>query len=186
MALGPQNLFLIKQGAKKNHPTLSAIICFFCDVILTAGSIAGLHELLLLNPTLHLWMLWLGSIFLLYYATKALISAFSIKKDSNVEVPQAHSRKQIILFALGFSLLNPHAIIDTVVIIGSGSTQYPNHELTFLMGVITSSLLWFSTLTFTTHYFSNFLTKARVWQTIEFFSGLLMGTIGIKLVLEGM
>lgn len=29
MALGPQNVFLIRQGARKNHAALSAVICFF-------------------------------------------------------------------------------------------------------------------------------------------------------------
>jgi L-lysine exporter family protein LysE/ArgO len=181
MALGPQNVFLIKQGARRNHAALSAIICFFCDIILVCASIAGLHELLLSHPTLQIWMTWLGVAFLLYYATKALKSALFNKKETLAETPQPHNRMQIILFALGFSLLNPHAIIDTLVIIGSGSSQFPDHEWMFLSGVITASLLWFSSLTVTTRYFSNILSRASVWQIIELCSGLLMASIGIKL-----
>ncbi|WP_045097179.1 LysE/ArgO family amino acid transporter [Legionella fallonii] len=186
MALGPQNIFLIKQGARKNHAALSAIICFICDVILVGASVAGLHELLLSHPTLQIWMIWLGSAFLLYYAVKTLRSAFSKKEPTTEQAHQQHNRMQIILFALGFSLLNPHAIIDTLVIIGSGSSQFPDQEITFLFGVITSSLLWFSSLFFTTRYFSNVLMKATVWQTIELCSGLLMAYIGLKLALGNM
>lgn len=182
MALGPQNVFLIKQGARKNHPALSAAICFFCDILLVCGSVAGLHQLLLAHPYLQIWMIWLGSAFLLYYAVKNLRSAFSKNKQTTQETPQAHTRPQIILFALGFSLLNPHAIIDTLVIVGSGSSQYPDHKLAFLTGVISASLIWFSSLTITTRYFSNILTKTTVWQRIELLSGLLMAYIGIKLV----
>jgi arginine exporter protein ArgO len=40
-ALGPQNVFLIKQGARKNHALLSAIICFLCDLILICASITS-------------------------------------------------------------------------------------------------------------------------------------------------
>ncbi len=181
MALGPQNIFLIRQGARRNHAGLSTAICFICDVILVGASVAGLHELLLSHPTLQIWMIWLGSAFLLYYAIKTLRSALSKKEPTTDQTHQQHNRMQIILFALGFSLLNPHAIIDTLVIVGSGSSQFPDQEEIFLLGVITSSLLWFSSLFFTTRYFANILTKATVWQIIELFSGLLMAYIGIRL-----
>ncbi|BCA97064.1 amino acid transporter LysE [Legionella antarctica] len=184
MALGPQNIFIIKQGARRNHAALSAAICFICDIILVGASVAGLHQLLLKHPALKIWMVLLGSAFLLYYAIKTLRSAFSGEQPEAAPSHQPHNRIQVILFALGFSLLNPHAIIDTLVIIGSGSSQFPDHQLVFLLGVITSSLLWFSSLFFTTRYFANILTKAKIWQSIELFSGLLMAFIGIRLALS--
>lgn len=184
MALGPQNVFLIKQGARKNHAALSAMVCFICDIILACASVAGLHQLLLTHPTLQIWLVWFGTAFLLYYAYNAFRSAFSKQNKETENTPQPHNRMQIVLFALGFSLLNPHAIIDTLVIIGSGSSQFPDNKIAFLLGVITSSLLWFSSLTFTTRYFSNILTRTVVWQGIELFSGVLMTFIGIKLALS--
>lgn len=184
MALGPQNIFLIKQGARRNHAALSAAICFICDIILVGTSVVGLRELLLSHPGLQIWMIMLGSAFLFYYAIKTLWSAFSKSKSETLPSQQPHNRVQIILFALGFSLLNPHAIIDTLVIIGSGSSQFPDHEVAFLSGVITASLLWFSSLFFTTRYFADILSQAIVWKGIELFSGLLMFFIGIKLALS--
>jgi len=86
---------------------------------------------------------------------------------------------------MGFSLLNPHAIIDSLVIIGGGSSQYPDQRLFFLMGVITSSLLWFSSLTFTARFFSEVLARNAVWKGIELVSGSLMLSIGLKLMYEG-
>jgi L-lysine exporter family protein LysE/ArgO len=184
MALGPQNLFLIKQGARKNHAWLSATVCFFCDLILATASVAGLHELLELNASLKIWMIGLGSVFLLYYALKALKNVLTRKNQINDSAHKPHSKLQIILFALGFSILNPHAIIDTLVIIGSGSSQFPDNQWMFLLGVITSSFLWFSSLTLATLYFSKLLTRGIVWHSIELLSALLMGTIGIKLALS--
>jgi len=185
MALGPQNIFLIKQDARKNHPVLSALICFFCDFILIIASVTGLHQILLAHPKLQISMLELGAAFLLYYASKALHSVFLKKNPTTENTPQPHNRIQIVLFALGFGLLNPHAIIDTLVIIGSGSSEFPTHEVAFLSGAVTASLLWFSGLTLITHFFANILTKNKVWKGIELFSGLLMGFIGIKLGLDG-
>lgn len=181
MALGPQNIFLIRQGTKRNHAVLSAIICFFCDVILICASIAGLQEVLTHHPSLQLWMSWLGALFLLYYGLCALKKGLS-KSSEKTSVPrEASNRLQIILLALGFSLLNPHAIIDSLVIIGGGSTQFPEHQTLFLMGVITSSLLWFISLTCTTHYFANTLARAAVWRRIELSSGFLMLFLSVKL-----
>ena len=185
MALGPQNIFLIKQGARRNHAALSAVICFICDIILVCASIAGLHKLILAHPTFQVWMIWLGSAFLFYYALKALRSGLSKKKKDEDGTSNLHNKTQIILCALGFSLLNPHAIIDTLVIIGSGSSQFPDHELAFLAGVVTASLIWFSSLTFTTRYFADTISKGSIWQAIELLSGLLMAFIGIKLALSG-
>ncbi|HHF7366316.1 TPA: LysE family transporter [Legionella bozemanae] len=181
IALGPQNVFLIKQGAQKNHAILSAVICFICDFILICSSIAGLHELLQLRPVLQIWMMVLGTLFLLFYSAKALTNAFSKQSEDAENAHPPRNRTQIILLALGFSILNPHAIIDSLVIIGGGSSGYPDKEHIFLLGVLTSSFIWFSSLTFTARYFSDVLTKANVWKGIELISGLLMAFIGIKI-----
>lgn len=185
MALGPQNVFLIKQGAKRNHAGLSAMVCFICDIILAGASIAGLHQLLLVHPSFKIWLIWFGTFFLLFYAYKAFKNAFKKNVTRGETAFQPYNKTQIILLALGFSLLNPHAIIDTLVIIGSGSSQFPDNKIAFLAGVLSSSLLWFSSLTLTTRYFSNILMKTEVWKAIELFSGILMTFIGIKLALSG-
>ena len=184
MALGPQNVFLIRQGALRNHPILSALICFCCDIILVGASVAGLHEALKLRPALQIWMTWFGVAFLLYYGGKALMQALSKKRGETIHPQRRATRWQIVMLALGFSLLNPHAIIDSLVIIGSNSSQFPDQPFAFLSGVLTSSFLWFTSLTFTTHYFSNILSRVTVWRRVEFSSGLLMMFLSLKLALS--
>lgn len=181
MALGPQNVFLIRQGALREHAVLSALICFCCDIILVCASVAGLHQILRLHPVLHTWITWFGVAFLLYYGVKALKRAFDKESAQSAREQQCINRLQIVMLALGFSLLNPHAIIDSLVIIGSGSTQFPDHPQAFLFGVISASFLWFTSLTFTTHYFSDVLSRATVWRRIEFSSGILMLVLSLKL-----
>ncbi|KTD20863.1 LysE family transporter [Legionella lansingensis] len=183
-ALGPQNVFLIRQGALRRHAALSAAICFFCDVILITASIAGLHHVLELHPAFQVWITWFGVGFLFYYGAKALKHALSISTTRHTNVQDATNRWQIIMLALGFSLLNPHAIIDSLVIIGGGSSQFPGHQQAFLLGVLTSSLFWFFSLTFTTRYFSEVLSRATVWRRIEIASGILMVFLSAKLALS--
>lgn len=184
-ALGPQNVFLLRQGTLRKHAILSALICFFCDLILICASVAGLHQALQLHPSLQYWLTWFGVAFLCYYGAMALRQALKQQggRENKIE-QQASNRLQIILLALGFSLLNPHAIIDSLVIIGSGSSQFPDQHPAFVLGVVTSSFLWLSSLTFTTHYFSNVLARVSVWRGIEFCSGLLMLFLSCKLALS--
>ncbi|MBA2655408.1 MAG: LysE family transporter [Tatlockia sp.] len=182
-ALGPQNIFLIKQGARRKHALLSAIICFGCDTILAFASVAGLHHVLKMHPSLQIWLTYFGVVFLLFYGLKAFRQAFITKANAKTAEQKNSSRWQIVILALGFSLLNPHAIIDSLIIIGSGSSQFPNNPQAYLFGVITASFLWFSSLTLTTHYFAETLARVTVWRRIEFFSGLLMVFLSLKLAL---
>lgn len=180
-ALGPQNVFLIRQGALRNHAVLSAVICFVCDALLVCASVAGLHKALQLHPALQVWITWFGVAFLLFYGLQALRRSFRAQARQAGTEQKKPERLQIVILALGFSLLNPHAIIDSLVIIGGGGSQFPNHQQAFLSGVITSSFLWFTSLTFATRHFSELLSCASVWRRIELASGLLMVCLSIKL-----
>jgi len=182
MALGPQNIFIIRQGTLRQHAVLSAITCFLCDILLVTASVAGLHHVLELHPDLGVWLSRFGVAFLGYYGSRALIQAFNRSSKGVKQGKQLSNRWQIVLLALSFSLLNPHAIVDSLVLIGGGSGQFPDHQQAFLAGVITSSLLWFTVLTSTTYYFSNALSRTAVWRRVEFFSGTLMVYLSVKLL----
>lgn len=184
MALGPQNIFLIRQGAMRQHAVLSAIMCFLCDMLLVTLSVAGLHHLLDTHPGMRLWMAWLGAGFLMYYGGNALKNAFFPKNAEINSAASSTTRRQIILLALGFSLLNPHAIIDALVLIGGGSSQFPEHPHAFLFGVMTSSFIWFTLLTVVAYYFSKALTTPSVWRHVECLSGGLMIYLSLKLILN--
>lgn len=185
IALGPQNVFLIRQGAKRNYPGLSAFICFICDIIMVAGSVIGLHHLLELHPVFEEIMIILGSLFLFYYGGNAIYSSLQIKRADRPKYNnKIHSRLEIIVLSLGFSLLNPQALIDTIVIIGSNSSQFPHHEFSFTIGVLLSSMIWFCSITATTVYFSDILTREKIWARFELASGVLMFVIGVKLLAQ--
>ena len=108
-ALGPQNLFLIRQGALRKHAVLSAITCFFCDAILIIASVVGLRHLLETHSAFRIGMTWFGALFLLYYGINALKQAFGKQSPQVSQQQHRSSRWQIIMLALGFSLLGKSA-----------------------------------------------------------------------------
>lgn len=181
MALGPQNIFLIRQGVLRQHVTLSVITCFVCDATLVTASVLGLQEILQIHPQLRLWLIRFGVVFLVYYGLSALKRGYELSSQIQIKEQQSTKRWQIILLALGFSVLNPHAIIDSLVLIGGSSSQFLGHEHQFLLGVLSSCLLWFTGLTAVAYSFSEILTRKNTWRGIEFTAGLIMIYLGIKL-----
>lgn len=183
MALGPQNLFLIQQSAKRQHHYLAATLCLGCDVILIIGSVMGLSHLVLAMPMLKSVLLVLGVGFLVFYGGLSIRSALQ-DKDSKKQQREVDGIFKIIILTLSFSLLNPQAIIDTLIMIGANANQLTHEQqMPFMFGVIGSSCLWFYSLSFTASSFSQVLLRDKVFRSIEFCSGLLM--LGFAIHLAG-
>lgn len=183
ISLGPQNLFLIQQGVKKEYHWFVASLCLFCDILLITGSVMGLNHLVSRFSWLKTILLIAGVAFLVYYGLYSLRQAFKPKSVSS-KPAKANKRLKIILVTLSFSLLNPQAIIDTVIMIGGSASQLEfGAQYPFMMGVIASSCLWFYSLTFTASRFSRILAQQKVFQGLQFCSGLLMLACSFKLLL---
>ncbi len=82
--LGPQNVFLIRQGALRKHAVLSAVTCFCCDTVLICASMVGLQHVLTSYPILQIWMTWLGVLLLLCYGVKALKQALGKRSSQSI------------------------------------------------------------------------------------------------------
>jgi L-lysine exporter family protein LysE/ArgO len=82
------------------------------------------------------------------------------------------------------SLLNPHAIIDTVGVIGAAVSAQPSSlRLAFGAGTATASWLWFTVLAVAAAGLRRGLTPdRRIW--FDRASGVIMVTFGTLLVVE--
>ena len=87
-------------------------------------------------PTLQLFIYIIGFLFLMYMAW-----SLWTEKPSNIEEIEPISAKKQILFALSVSLLNPHAIMDTVGVIGTSASVYD--KVVFSLATISVSWIWF-------------------------------------------
>ena len=107
LAIGPQNIFVIEQGLKKQHVFLVCIICSVSDLILIFLGIFLFHYFVeYFNTTIQLIFNILLIIFLTHFIyTK--IKSFNSKVNFNSEV-NSISKSEIILKALGFTYLNKY------------------------------------------------------------------------------
>lgn len=183
VAIGAQNAFVIKQAMKGRHVFAVALVCALCDASLILLGSLGVGTFIATNKYLELTMSVVGCLFLAFYAVTSLKQAFIsneivFEKDQHYE-----SLKRIVLVALAFSFLNPHAWLDTVVIIGSVSSQYEKSvELAaFTFGACLVSFLWFFFLAFLAKKLRTALTSARTQKYLNLFIAALMASISFGL-----
>ena len=133
-------LYLIKELTKKNSKALPVIITAgLCDTFLIVIAILGVSLILISMPTLQLFIYIIGFLFLMYMAW-----SLWTEKPSNIEEIEPMSAKKQILFALSVSLLNPHAIMDTVGVIGTSASVYDGYDkVVFSLATISVSWIWF-------------------------------------------
>lgn len=145
LPLGAQNVFVFNQGA--NHKRFKKIIpvivtAGLCDTLLILLAVFGVSLLLNQYPTLQLIIYSIGFIFLLYMAW----SLWHESPSTNADSPPMSAKKQIS-FALSVSLLNPHAIMDTIGVIGTNAAMYAHAEkIAFTITTISVPWIWFISL----------------------------------------
>src|SRR4051794_20245999 len=145
IAIGAQNAFVLRQGIRRIHPFVTALVCTLNDMFLIALGIAGLGTIIAQTPLLTTLATWGGVAFLLYYGFRSFRSAAK-PGAMKIDADQAKvlTVRNTIMTALAFSLLNPHVYLDTVVILGSLGARYPiGQRLWFGLGAMLASTVWF-------------------------------------------
>ncbi|AQQ60455.1 l-lysine exporter LysE [Helicobacter bilis] len=181
VAIGAQNIFIIKQAMLKNHIFAVCLTCFLCDVILMFVGIFGVGEFLAKNRILNLCIAIFGSMFVFYYGIVALKSAFSKESVVNFSQSNPTSLKKAVMLTLMVTLLNPHVYLDTVFVVGASALMFNVEEkMIFACGSLGASCLWFFSLGYSALKLSSLLVKmARV---IDVFVALIMFFIFLSLI----
>ena len=182
LALGAQNIFVLNSGLRRQRHFLVALVSSVCDTLLILIGVLGVATFFIQFPILKIGLGIVGVVFLFFYGFLKLKEA-----KNGVEILQSTKKattiKQTILASLGFSLLNPHVYLDTVVLIGGYSSQF-NHfldRLFFGLGASSFSTIWFFGLVFLASLFSEFLNNPKAMRFVSLISGLILILLAIKL-----
>lgn len=185
IAIGAQNAFVLYQGLKKNYPFTIAVTCALVDMILIFFGYAGLGVLVKKYPIVHQLALYFGVSFLVYYGFKAFNRARKTETLQAKSEERINSYGKAIAVTLAFSLLNPHVYLDTVVLLGSISSQYtPPLNFYFALGAMVASIVWFMTLAFGARLIAPLFNKPLAWKILDIFIGVVMWWIAAKLALN--
>ena len=149
LPLGAQNLFIFSQGTiHKRWMTMIPIIVTagISDTLLITAAVFGVSVVVMNLIWMKLALVAGGVLFLTYmgiitWRTKPKL----IGKDAGTV--QSISFMRTVSFTLMVSLLNPHAILDTIGVIGTSSLPYHGLEkIAFTAACIIVSWMWFLTL----------------------------------------
>ncbi len=183
LAIGAQNAFVLKQGLKKQYVFMISMICGLSDAILITLGVSGFGVIINKFPMVITFSKYGGFLFLTIYAIKSIYSSFKKSEaiDTNTDIKA--SRIKAALICLALTWLNPHVYLDTVILLGSVSTQFPDQKLQFSLGAISASFIFFFSLGYGSRFFTPLFKNPKSWKVLDFIIGIIMLSIAIKLLL---
>ena len=183
LVLGPQNIFVIEQGLKKNFTLTITTICAFSDVLLIFLGVFIYHVFDFISLKVEIFL----NIILILFLLKFIMVKFKeLKKNYEIKNrKQSQNIKNIILKTLGFTYLNPHVYSDTVFVLGNLSKNFLLlDKFYFASGASIASIIFFYSLGYMSSLFAKFIKKQNVWKYINFFIIVFMTILIIYIIYE--
>ncbi len=206
VAIGAQNLFVLRQGIRRDHVLAVVVVCAASDAVLIVLGVSGVGLALTALPWLVTAVRWAGAAFLVGYGLLAARRAWrpsgvlAVTDDhansAGVDTrPSAGTPQSIavaptrlagtVLTVLALTWLNPHVYLDTVFLLGSVSTTYGDSRWIFALGAVIASVVWFSVLGFGARYLGRWLATPRAWRILDAVIAVVMIALGVSLVVGG-
>jgi L-lysine exporter family protein LysE/ArgO len=175
VAIGAQNIYVLKKGLLKEHTFLIATICFILDASLMTSGVKGIGKLLEFYPSFFIYITWFGISFLLIYGLLALKNVFSDQKMKFKAKKDTNNVMQTIIATLAISLLNPHVYLDTLMLIGSIGNHFKStNQNIFIFGAASASFIWFYSLAFGSRILIPLFQKSITWKMLDLFTAFVM------------
>ncbi|BDV31507.1 LysE/ArgO family amino acid transporter [Microbacterium terricola] len=204
VAIGAQNLFVLRQGIRREHAVLVAALCAASDAVLIVLGVSGIGVILQTAPWLVVVVRWLGAAFLIGYG---LLAARRVWRpsgtglalpDQPAETGTAAAQPAtsaatltrtrvapVVLTCLALTWLNPHVYLDTLFLLGSIANTHGEGRWAFALGAATASVVWFFSLAIGARYLGRWLATPRAWRILDAVIAVVMIVLGLSLVLAG-
>ena len=168
LAIGPQNLFVIEQGLKRNFVFTVTTICTVSDILLIFLGIFIYHIFDSISLEVEVILNFVLVLFLVRFIKEKINEFRTSHKIKNIKKSQ--NLKNIIFKTLGFTYLNPHVYSDTVFILGNLSKNFRlEDKFYFALGASFASIIFFYSLGYMSSMFAGFIKKKSTWKYINTF-----------------
>jgi L-lysine exporter family protein LysE/ArgO len=185
LALGAQNIFVLNSGLRRQRHLLVALVCSICDTLLVFVGVLGVATVFVQFPLLKIGLGLVGVGFLFFYGLLKLKEAYK-GAEISLDSAQATSARQAVVTSLGFSLLNPHVYLDTVVLVGGYSSKFllASERFYFGAGASVFSTIWFFGLALLASLGSRLLKSPKAMRIVSLVSGVILIVLAVKLGLD--
>lgn len=194
VAIGPQNLLLIRQGARREHVTAIIAVCLLSDVLLFGLGTLGVGVLIDRAPLLLAVLKWAGVAYLAWFALVALIDALRPPRPTVIveeEPPTSGGGVALatrvrqhapVATAVVVTWLNPSAYLDSLVMIGGLANQYGDAgRWLFTGGALLASAIWFPLIGYGAGLLSGPLSSPRVWRVLNIIIAVVLAGLAWRL-----
>ena len=184
IALGAQNVFVLRQGLQREFVPLVVWTCALIDACLLAAGVFGVSRLARLHADVLWWVTLAGGVFLLVYgAIAARRAIWPVRSAALSARPGSRSLALVWGQTLAVSLLNPHVYLDTVFLVGAVGAQYPMPQRAlFWFGAACMSTVWFMALGFGARWLTPVFARPQAWRWLDGFMALTMWGLAMALL----
>lgn len=181
VAIGAQNLFVLRQGLRREHVGAIVLFCGAADALLIGAGVAGVGAFLAAVPRFTTLLALAGAGFLGWYGVRALRRLASPEAMAVVAAGDTTLTRALLATA-GFTLLNPHVYLDTVLLMGAaGSTQPEALRPFFVAGAAAASFAWFAALGYGARLLRPLFARPAAWRVLDAGVGIVMLTLAVSL-----
>lgn len=173
--IGIVNLYVIQQGIIQKNLTRNLPVIAgagVADTILILSSVTGVSVLVMGIPLLREVMLIAGIGFLF------VMGFLTWRSTPNVETMESSNLNQLWkqgLYILTITVFNPHAIVDTVGVLGTASLAFSSSEkMVFTITTISVSWIWYAGLAIVGRVLGNRFRSQRFLIRLNRFSACVM------------
>lgn len=183
IAIGAQNVFVLRQGIRREHVALVVVTCALSDAVLISVGVAGVGGVIAAVPWLVPAATIGGAAFLIGYAVLAVRRALRPVALESDATGERKAWLPVLLGALAITWLNPHVYLDTLVLLGSIAAGYGPERWWFGLGAIAASLVWFSAIGFGARLLAPLFARPSAWRVVDAGVAVVMLVIAARLLL---
>ena len=187
LAIGAQNSFVLRQGLMGRHVFIVALFCSLSDALLISIGVAGIS--IFLNNYIDLvsdWLFGISAIWLAGYGLLRLRDAVIGKSVLIAENSSVNGLVSTLSFLSVLTFANPHVYLDTVILIGTVSQQFPgNTKLAYVLGASLASFVFFFSLAYGAKFLSPIMQRPIAWRLLDSFIAFVMFILAIKMADAG-
>ncbi|SFI49192.1 LysE/ArgO family amino acid transporter [Jannaschia pohangensis] len=182
LAIGAQNAFVLRQGLRGEHVLAVVLTCALSETILVTSGVLGFGALVEAAPWIVPVFRYGGAAFLIGYGVRAAWSAWK-GGAALTAAGQDGGLRRAVLTCLAITWLNPHVYLDTVILLGSISTQAAV-PLAFGAGAVTAAWVFFASLGFGAALLRPVFARPAAWQVLDAVIAVFMWAIAAKLLID--
>ena len=181
VAIGAQNAFVLRQGLRREHVAVVVALCAGADALLITAGVAGLGGVVGAHPVAITVTKIAGAAFLLAMGAAAARRAWR-PGHLGPAASEPAGRTGVVLACLGFTFLNPHVYLDTVVLLGAMANQHADAgRWLFAGGAAVASVTWFSALGFGAGRLGPVFGRPAAWRWLD--GGIAVVMVGLAVAL---